>query len=121
MVTAGFAAVFWRICVRPASGWRHPLRRYLVPRTTPAGFTIVELLVVIAVIGVLVALLLPAVQAARESSRRLSCGNNLKQIGVALQNFHGVYGRFPMGRGQPVPGIFSPQPSLLPYLEENSL
>ena len=76
---------------------------------------------VIAIIGVLVAVLLPAVQAARESSRRLSCGNNLKQIGVALQNFHGTNGRFPMGRGQPVPGIFSPQAYLLPYLEETSL
>lgn len=76
---------------------------------------------VIAVIGVLVALLLPAVQSAREAARRSSCANNLKQIGVALQNFHGVYRRFPMGRGQPVPGIFSPQAYLLPYLEETSL
>jgi prepilin-type N-terminal cleavage/methylation domain-containing protein/prepilin-type processing-associated H-X9-DG protein len=85
------------------------------------AFTLVELLVVIAIIGVLVAVLLPAVQAARESSRRVACANNLKQIGVALQNFHAAFGRFPMGRGQPVPGIFSPQAYLLPYLEEANL
>lgn len=69
------------------------------------GFTLVELLVVIAIIGILVALLLPAVQAAREAARRTQCKNQLKQIGLAAQNFHDTYGFFPMGGTQPDPLI----------------
>jgi prepilin-type N-terminal cleavage/methylation domain-containing protein/prepilin-type processing-associated H-X9-DG protein len=61
------------------------------------GFTLIELLVVIAIIAVLIALLLPAVQAAREAARRAQCVNNLKQVGLALHNYHDTYGTFPLG------------------------
>lgn len=86
-----------------------------------SGFTLIELLVVIAIIGVLMALILPAVQAAREASRRSACSNNLKQLGLALHQFHDVRGHFPPGRGGPTPLVFSPQAFLLPHVEQNGL
>ncbi len=64
-------------------------------RRSQSGFTLVELLVVIAIIGILVALLLPAVQAAREAARRMQCVNQLKQIGLAIQNFHSARNQYP--------------------------
>ena len=63
------------------------------------GFTLVELLVVIAIIGVLVGLLLPAVQAAREAARRMSCSNNMKQLGLAIHNYHSAFNGMPVNGG----------------------
>jgi prepilin-type N-terminal cleavage/methylation domain-containing protein/prepilin-type processing-associated H-X9-DG protein len=72
----------------------HPLQ---VRTAKSAGFTLVELLVVITIIGILIGLLLPAVQAAREAARRMQCGNNLRQLGIAMHNYHAAKGCFPPG------------------------
>jgi prepilin-type N-terminal cleavage/methylation domain-containing protein len=83
------------------------------------GFTLVELLVVIAIIGILVGLLLPAVQAAREAARRMQCGNNLKQLGLALQNYESSFKRMPAGRTPNA--TLSAHAALLPFMEQRSI
>lgn len=91
-----------------------------VPRRRPAGFTLVELLVVIAIIGLLIALLLPAVQSAREAGRRAQCANNLKQIGLAVHNYHEAKKALPparIGGG----GHATWAALILPYIEQEGM
>src|SRR3712207_2955681 len=98
-------------------------------RHASRAFTLVELLVVIAIIGILVALLLPAIQAAREAARRTQCLNGMKQVGLALHNFHDVQKVFPKGSyaaslnngGSQFPRNMSGIVHLYPYMEESTL
>ena len=88
------------------------------PRGGRSGFTLVELLVVIAIIGILVALLLPAIQAAREAARRAQCTNNLKQIGLAMHNYHDTFKTLPSEGNYRGGSIFVP---LCPFMDQDPL
>src|SRR5690606_1821609 len=110
----------------------HHLRRLIMPsHRLRRGFTLIELLVVIAIIAVLIALLLPAVQQAREAARRSQCQNNLKQLGLALHNYHDTYARFPSavfwtdvdgdGQADRDEGHWAWGAAILPFIEQGNL
>jgi prepilin-type N-terminal cleavage/methylation domain-containing protein/prepilin-type processing-associated H-X9-DG protein len=113
-------------CVIPEHRPWFPFKEssFMRTRFRTRGFTLIELLVVIAIIAILVSLLLPAVQQAREAARRTQCKNNLKQFGLALHNYEGTFGVYPMTNAQNyLPNVqgFSPQARLLPYMEQANL
>ena len=106
----------------PSLPFRAPPANPGAPRASRRGrraFTLIELLVVIAIIGILIALLLPAVQKVRETANRLKCQNNLKQLGLALHNFHDGYGGFP--RAGKLSNELSWHVFLLPLIEQDNL
>ena len=106
-----------RFTIRDEARWSPTTRTGIKP-PRPAGFTLVELVLVMVIIGTLLAVLLPAVQRVRESARQSSCRGNLRNIGIALQNFEAAHGRFPLGCDQ-LSGLEHAWSSfILPHLEE---
>jgi len=117
------------MCTKPSSTIRH---RPSTMQNSKSAFTLVELLVVITIIGILIALLLPAVQAAREAARRMQCTNHLKQLALGCLTHEQAHGYFPTGgwtvtlAGEPIRGFDQRQPggvfyNILPYLEQQAL
>ncbi len=93
----------------------------IISKRKPNGFTLIELLVVIAIIAILIALLLPAVQQAREAARRTQCKNNLKQLGLAIHNYHDTHGCIPIADVNGTSTPVSAHARLLPYIEQAPL
>ena len=96
---------------KPAEG-----ARSLAPSSSRAGFTLIEVLVTLGIIGILISLLIPAVQSAREAARRATCVSNLRQIGIAIQSYVAGLKVYPAGQAG-----FSPHVMMLPYLEQRPL
>lgn len=116
MLALLFRNVLRDLCVHHLFSSFH-YKELTMRRRHARGFTLIELLVVIAIIAILIALLLPAVQQAREAARRTQCRNNLKQLGLALHNYHDVFKVLPPG----IQNGISPHARILPYLEQATL